>query len=209
MNERERRRRELIGVRRMMRRLWMRYAMRGVAQADNHERLDLAYMVPDPWHLDSDQERARFTATTDAMVRAFGRPSTILEVGCGEGVQSEYFARHCDRLTGIDVSARAIERARRRLPSAELLVGDLDAQPWAGDSDRFDVIVACEVIYYMRDAPKFLSAMSRLGRGCLVTYFTPAERRVGGMVRGIPGVAIDAIRHGDVEWVVATWRPSR
>jgi 2-polyprenyl-3-methyl-5-hydroxy-6-metoxy-1,4-benzoquinol methylase len=201
--------RELIGVRRTLRRLWMKYAMRGVAQADNHARLDLAYVVPDPWHLDSEQEHARFRATSERLERAFGRPGTILEVGCGEGMQSEYFARQCDRVTGIDVSARAIERARQRLPSAELLVGDLFAQPWSGETDRFDVVVACEVLYYMSDGPKFLAAMSKLGRGCMVTYFAPAERRVGKMVRAVPGVAIETARHGDMEWIIATWRPAR
>src|SRR5690349_11073402 len=103
------------------RRLWMRYALRGVGQADNHSRLDLAYLVPDPWKLDSEAEHVRFRETSAALERAFGRPRTILEVGCGEGVQSEYFAKQCDRLTGIDVSPRAIERARRRLPAAELI----------------------------------------------------------------------------------------
>ena len=191
------------------RRLWMRYALRGVSQSDNHERLDLAYLVPDPWKLDSEVEHARFRATSERLERAFGRPRTILEVGCGEGVQSAYFARQCDRLTGIDVSARAVERAKKRLPDAELIAGDLLAQPWANDVDRFDVVVACEVIYYMSDVPGFLATMSRLGRGCLVTYFAAAERKMGTFVRPLPGVEIEELRHGDASWLVATWTPSR
>jgi SAM-dependent methyltransferase len=191
------------------RRLWMRYALRGVAQADNHDRLDLAYLVPDPWKLDSDTEHVRFRETSARLERAFGRPGTVLEVGCGEGVQSEYFARQCDQLTGIEVSARAVERAKKRLPGAELIAGDLLAQPWANDVDRFDVVVACEVIYYMSDVPRFLATMSRLGRGCLVTYFGAAERKMGGHVRSIPGVTMDEIRHGDASWHVATWTPGR
>jgi len=186
----------------------MRYALRGVGQADNHSRLDLAYLVPDPWKLDSEAEHARFRETSAALERTFGRPRTILEVGCGEGVQSEYFAKQCDRLTGIDVSPRAIERARRRLPAAELIAGDLLAQPWVDDAQKFDVVVACEVIYYMKDVPRFLAAMSRLGRGCMVTYFDAAERRMGQHVRPLPGVTFEKIQHGDAAWFVATWKPS-
>lgn len=185
----------------------MRYALRGVSQADNHSRLDLAYLVPDPWKLDSEAEHVRFRETSAALERAFGRPRTILEVGCGEGVQSEYFAKQCDRLTGIDVSPRAIERARHRLPAAEMIAGDLLAQPWANEAQKFDVVVACEVLYYMKDVPRFVAAMNRLGRGCVVTYFSAAERRLGDVIRAIPGVTVETVAHGDASWVVATWKP--
>lgn len=203
------RRRLRKGAETAVRRLWMRYALRGVAQSDNHSRLDLAYLVPDPWKLDSEPEHARFRGTSERLERAFGRPGSILEVGCGEGVQSDYFARQCDHLTGLDVSARAVERARRRLPDAEFLVGDLHAQPWAQEVDRFDVVVACEVIYYMSDVPAFLATMSRLGRHCLVTYFSAAERKMGQYVRALPGVTMDEFAHGDASWHVATWTPRR
>ena len=51
----------------------------------------------------------------------------------------------CDRVTGIDVSERAVARARARMPGAEFLVGDvasLSATP-----RRFELVVACEVNY--------------------------------------------------------------
>jgi 2-polyprenyl-3-methyl-5-hydroxy-6-metoxy-1,4-benzoquinol methylase len=202
------RKRVLARVETTARRLWMKYALRGVGQRDAHDKLDLAYLVPDPWKLDSEPEHARFRGTSERLERAFGRVGSILEVGCGEGVQSEYFARQCDRLTGIDVSARAIERARRRLPDAEFAAGDLYAMPWANDAKRFDVVVACEVIYYMSDVPRFLDQMSRLGKGCLVTYFAAAERKMGQYVRAIPGVEMDEIKHApDTSWHVAIWKP--
>jgi SAM-dependent methyltransferase len=192
-----------------VRRLWMRYALRGALQSDNRNRLDLAYLLHDPWKLDSESEHVRFKGTSNRLERAFGRPRTILEVGCGEGIQSRYFARQCYRLTGIDVSSRAVGRARRRVPCAELIVGDIYTQAWSNELNRFDVVVACEVIYYMRDVPRFLTAMSQLGRGCLVTYFAAAERNVGRDVRAIPGVSMDEFGHGDRTWHVAMWTPSK
>ena len=45
------------------RRLWMKYALRGVGGNDNHQGLDLAYRMEDPWNMDSPMERARFEAT--------------------------------------------------------------------------------------------------------------------------------------------------
>ena len=55
--------RAAILLRKARRRLWMKYALRGVGGRDNFDRLDLAYSVEDPWNMASDLERARFEAT--------------------------------------------------------------------------------------------------------------------------------------------------
>jgi peptidoglycan/xylan/chitin deacetylase (PgdA/CDA1 family) len=57
-----------------VRRAWMKYALRTVRQNDAHDRLDLAYKMPDPWHMASPQEQARF-AETNAGHRARARRS--------------------------------------------------------------------------------------------------------------------------------------
>ena len=192
-----------------VRRAWMKYALRGVRQNDAHDRLERAYLMPDPWKLDSDPERHRFAETNKHVQRAFGdKIGSLLEIGCGEGHQSEVLQKVCDKLTGIDVSATAIGRARKRLPSADFAAGDLFAQPWIGERGRFDVVVACEVLYYLSDVPRTLDAMERLAKvGCLVTYFSPAERKIGGFVSARKGVQKDAFRFGETEWTVAWWRP--
>lgn len=190
-----------------LRRTWMKYALRGVRQNDAHDRLDLAYKIPDPWHMDSDQERHRFDETNRVIAERIGPHfDSALEVGCGEGHQSEVLMRLCDQLTGIDVSPTAIERARRRVPGVSFLSGDLYAQPWAGDRGRFDLVTACEVIYYMSDRPRFLETMDRLGKACLVTYFAPAARKVEAEVMAMPGAQKTTFRYRDVEWVAVWWR---
>jgi len=191
----------------LVRRAWMRYALRGVGGADAHDRLELAYRIRDPWKLDSDGERTRYAETNRHLELAFGRVESLLELGCGEGYQTEVLGRVAKHVTGLDVSPTAVARARERLPGAEFAVGDLFAQPWSGEEGRFDVVVACEVLYYLRDVPRTLDAMERLARrGCLVTYFTPAERRVGAHVAARPGLERATFRHGEVEWTVAWWR---
>ncbi len=194
----------------VVRRTWMKYAMRGVAQADAHDRLDLATKVRDPWRMESEQEQFRVAETNRILHRALIAPAprvgSILELGCGEGHQSEHLMSLCDRLTGLDVSPTAIERARKRLPSAELAAGDLFAQPWAGESKRFDVVTAFEVLYYIKDIPKTLETMSRLGRACIVTYFGPAARRVEQPLMAMPILGRDRFSFGETDWVVAWWR---
>lgn len=195
----------------LARRAWMKYALRGVAQSDAHARLERAYLLPDPWKLDSEPERFRFAETNDQVRRVFGDGiGSLLEIGCGEGLQTEVLTGVSRSVTGIDVSPTAIGRARRRLPGVEFAVGDLLAQPWPVDQPRFDVVVACEVLYYMSDVPRALDRMDRLARlGCLVTYFSPAERRIGRFVSARPGVERSTITFGDTQWTVAWWRPGR
>jgi SAM-dependent methyltransferase len=50
---------------------------------------------------------------------------SLLEIGCGSGARSTETLASRFRLTGIDLSPRQIERARRRIPSASFSVGDV------------------------------------------------------------------------------------
>ena len=51
--------------------------------------------------------------------------SHILEVGCGEGVDAEALRQHGFRITGIDFSSIAIEKARNLYPEVRFLCEDL------------------------------------------------------------------------------------
>jgi len=201
------RRRARARAEQAVRRTWMKYALRGVRQNDAHDRLDLAASVPDPWHMDSDQERHRFAETNRVIrERIAPRVGSLLEIGCGEGHQSEALREVCDALTGLDVSPKAIERARRRLPDATFAAGDVHAMPWANERGRFDLVTACEVIYYMSDRPKFLQTIDGLGKHCLVTYFAPAARKVEAECMAMPGAQKTSFRYRDTEWVAVWWK---
>ena len=193
-------------LRKARRRLWMKYALRGVGGSDNHARLDLAYAVEDPWNMDSAMERARFEATNAVIERAFGRVGSVLELGCGEGHQTEWLARVSDQQYGVDVSAQAIERARLRLPGACFAATDVFGQPWGEARHRFDLVTACEVLYYLSDPAATIARMRHLGRNGLVTFFAPACGRVGPHLEAIPGLRKDWIFHGGTAWLVAWWR---
>lgn len=197
-------------ARKALRRSWMKYALRGVGGADNHARLELAYRIPDPWNMDSPLERLRFERTSAIIERHFPHVGSILEIGCGEGHQSKYLQPLCDELFGIDVSETAVERARKRLPRAQFAAADLFAQPWGNAAGRFDLVVACEVLYYIADVPRTLDEMSRLGKSCLVTVFAPALGRVGAALEAIPNLRKDWFAGQGTQWAVAFWEnPAR
>ena len=192
------------------RRRWRRLNLRGVERADAHLRLELLYRLSDPWNMESERERFRFIETSRILRRELVAPAervdSILEIGCGEGHQSEHLAPLCRSLTGIDISGTAVRRARRRLPGATFESGDLLARPWVAERRRFDVVTAFEVLYYMKDMARMLEVMSALGRSCIVSYYEPSASIVEPQLAALRLDGRESFRHGDVEWRVAWWR---
>ena len=89
----------------------------------------------------------------------------VLEVGCGQGVGLELIlTRFADaEIVGIDVDAKMIERAKRRLASrgrGEVRLGDVYALPFEDGS--FDVVVDFAVVHHVPDWQAALSEISRL-----------------------------------------------
>lgn len=195
-------------ARKLVSKVWRRFALRGIGANDNHVGLDRLYALPDPWGMTSTREQSRFSQTNAVIAAHAGRVRTLLEIGSGEGHQSEHLATLCDRLYGLDVSERAVERARERLPRAQFGVGEIGALPWAPpEGGRYDLVVACEVLYYLSDIEAAVRHMSQLGHACLVTFFCPSARRVAQHLEAIPGLQRGWIYHDPYAWLWAFWRP--
>lgn len=78
-------------------------------------------------------------------------PGAVLDLGCGTGSLSLLAAEQGHRVTGIDRSARMIERARTKLAGrdAAFLVGDA-AEPPVGER-RFDAVLVRHVLWALPD----------------------------------------------------------
>jgi trans-aconitate methyltransferase len=187
---------------------WVRLALRRVHYADRADKLDLLYAIEDPWCLGSAKEQARFAWTNRLIETEFGHPSTILEIGCGEGHQSQYLSRICGQLYGVDVSVRAARRAARRCPSGKFAAGDPFAFHFAGMPEPVDLVVACEVIYYVKDVPAFLARLSALGRACLVTYYQGQEPTLEPYFAAMPDCRRQRFQFDDTEWNAVWWHNS-
>ena len=190
---------------RRLRRWLLRRALRGTPFADRHERFDIAYRLTDPWSMNRPREQARFRRTNEIIEREFGHVGRLLELGCGEGHQSLYLAELCDSLHGIDPSERAVERARRLLPQSRFDAGDLFAQPWVGERDRFDLIVGCEMLYYVADMGQMIEALERLAPACLVTFLDRADE-LHEALADRPGAGNELIEAEGTRWRAVWWR---
>jgi SAM-dependent methyltransferase len=188
----------------MLKKFWMRFALRGVHYSSNYAKLDAIYMVDDPWGMASPSEEYRFAGTNKLILKKFGRVGSILEIGCGEGHQSLHLRQVCDRLIGLDVSGRAVRRARRRCSGGKFLVGDIFSQE-VGAHAPFDLVVACEVLYYMSDVPAALRRIQELGRNSLVTYFAREMKTLDPLVLSLPGAASAILEVEEVRWRAVWW----
>ena len=108
-------------------------------------------------------------------VRSLGRVGRALDVGCGDG----RLTAHLDagELTGADVSAVALGRARARLPDTRLVELEPDAPLPLGDGE-FDLVLLAETLEHVRDVQLLLSEVRRVlvpgGQLALTTPATPA-----------------------------------
>lgn len=196
-------------AKRVLRRKWLQHGLKNVTNNDNHEGLEWIYKIRDPWNLDSPREHIRFELTNTEIEKHYGKVDRMLELGSSEGLQSCYLSKLCNTLDGVDVSPTAVKRAQQRLPDANFYVGDLTSQPWAHEENRYDLVVACEVLYYIEDVKKTLHTMNRLGKSCFVTFFTPEAYKLSAIVESIPGVQKNWLSHDGTTWLVAHWRKTR
>ena len=67
--------------------------------------------------------------------------NTILEVGCGPGHHAARLQNMSYQVTGVDIDQSMIEEARKRVPSAEMLVHDF-LDPKALKERSFDAIIS-------------------------------------------------------------------
>jgi cyclopropane fatty-acyl-phospholipid synthase-like methyltransferase len=155
--------------------------------------------------MQSPDEQFRFKETNRLIESQMGEVGALLEIGCGEGHQSLELLKVCKELYGIDVSARAVRRAKQRCPRGTFDTGDLYTCGLVHAASRFDLVVACEVLYYMANIPAAIDRLSQRGRWCLVTYHDLQSSRLDPYFAAMAGVQSAHFQHGRTAWQVRWW----
>jgi ubiquinone/menaquinone biosynthesis C-methylase UbiE len=96
-----------------------------------------------------------------------GRPAeNALEVGCGEGVIADKLWRRWGEVVALDLPDAGLRDDWRRRQGPRYLHASAHQLPFA--DDRFDVVVAAEVLEHLPDPVGGLHEMARVGRRHLV-----------------------------------------
>ncbi|OYQ35272.1 bifunctional 3-demethylubiquinol 3-O-methyltransferase/2-polyprenyl-6-hydroxyphenol methylase [Niveispirillum lacus] len=111
----------------------------------------------------------------------------IIDVGCGGGLLSEPLARLGASVTGIDAAEKNVKTAAAH--AAETGV-DVDyrtatAEDLAAAGERFDVVLAMEIVEHVSDVDLFLSAVSGLARPGGMIFMATLNRTTKSYLFGI------------------------
>ncbi len=97
--------------------------------------------------------------TLDAIAAGRRFPSAV-DLGSGAGLMGEALRKRIDHLTGVDLSAAMIAKARERGIYDRLAVGEAAAMLRSQPSGAFDLVVAADMLVYVGDLKPLLPAIS-------------------------------------------------
>jgi predicted TPR repeat methyltransferase len=94
----------------------------------------------------------------------------ILDMGCGTGLMGEHLRPLARTLTGVDLSPKMLEKARRRGVYETLIADDL-VKYVSGQRQAYDLVVAADVFIYIGDlSAVFMAVRTALKDGGLFGF---------------------------------------
>ena len=135
---------------------------------------------PDPWGVRlSPLAQYRYLTLVEAISQLCPCRS-ILDVGCGEGALTRYLVGCAETVVGIDASATAVTRARSLVPRASFDCGTLET---FSTKTPFDVVLAVEVLYYVKCRNAAIRKLLSLGQSIVISYTNRERERLDPIVR--------------------------
>ena len=142
-----------------------------------------AFMVPAAGHLPS-----RYLWLTGLLHSQPGQ--RLLDVSCGNGYLLQAAARRGLEITGVDISSKALDHARRRAPHARVVCADAERLPFADAS--FDRVTNIGSLEHYAHPERGVAEMARILKpdGLALVLLPNAY--------GLLGNISHVWRHGDV-----------
>lgn len=107
------------------------------------------------------------TLDIERILRLLDEQCSILDVGCGDGYLLSFMWNGKRKLFGIDISEKALELAKKRLPKdVTLLNGNIEDLPF--DDHSFDVVTCTHTLEHVRNLEKSCLELKRVTRNQLI-----------------------------------------
>lgn len=140
----------------------------------------------------------RLTFIRDHIAKYFDRSTTqpltfsglsIADIGCGGGLIAEPFARLGANVAGVDASEKNIAVARAHAKGSGLTVNYLHttAEGLAAQGQKFDVVLALEIVEHVADVAAFLEAITALVKPGGLLFMSTLNRTVKAYALAIIG----------------------
>ena len=123
----------------------------------------------------------------------------MLDVACGHGRHTRWFAGRCHRVVAVDRSAPALASLADLQPRCELIHADLEGAPWPLPGRLFAAVVVTNYLW----RPLLPQLVASLDEGGVLIYETFA---VGNETIGKPSRPDFLLRHGELLQVCAGLR---
>ncbi|MEM6763176.1 MAG: bifunctional 2-polyprenyl-6-hydroxyphenol methylase/3-demethylubiquinol 3-O-methyltransferase UbiG [Pseudomonadota bacterium] len=140
----------------------------------------------------------RLTFLRETLVKHFDRDPKaerpleglrILDIGCGGGLLSEPLAKMGAEVVGADAAPTNIEVAKRHSQQSGVPVDyrTTTAEALAKDGERFDAVLAMEIVEHVSDVDAFIGACCSMVRPGGLTVFATINRTVKAFALAILG----------------------
>jgi SAM-dependent methyltransferase len=125
------------------------------------------------WGTEAGKVRARRRAELIASAAGLKPDSRVLEVGCGTGVFTEYFAATGARLLAVDISGELLDKARKRnLPAERVLFKESRFEDCDIDGP-FDAVIGSSVLHHLEIQAALAKMMQLLKPGGFLSFAEP------------------------------------
>jgi ubiquinone/menaquinone biosynthesis C-methylase UbiE len=117
-------------------------------------------MVTDPYRSTFTYGRKQIEALIEHEIVGMGPGTRALDVGCGTGFNVRRLSQRQYSVVGIEPSEGMREKAREHNPGIDIRDGDIEELPFADGC--FDLVIAIEVVRYLRDPARALAEVARV-----------------------------------------------
>jgi SAM-dependent methyltransferase len=130
---------------------------------------------PADWAISEEQQVPTYEAALERV--EVGPGQLVLDVGCGTGVFLELVAQRRAKPFGLDASDALIAAARKRVPDADLRVGEMESLPY--EDHVFDLVTGFNSFFFATDIVAALREAGRVakqGAPVVIQVWGPHER---------------------------------